>query len=56
MMRRYSFRAVKISCHDINDLYHQLNMIDGKILSIKLTTPGATDTNMWYEVYYQFDI
>lgn len=44
----------KISCVNTRDFVQQLNQIakEGQLVSVKPTTPDATDTKMWYEVFY----
>jgi len=53
---RFSFRSIKISCMDSYHLQCKIDNIRGKIISVKPTTPDATDTNYWYEVYYKYSI
>ena len=53
IVERYYTSSSKISCMDESHFWKQINNFEYEIISVKPTTPDATDTKQWYEVYYK---
>jgi hypothetical protein len=54
-INRYESRSIKISCANEKELWDKVNKLGvawDMRLTIERTTPEATDTNQWYNVFY----
>ena len=55
MIEKTSFTLTKVSGKDLNEIEIKINSLGAKkIISVQPCTPDRTDTQQWYEVYYEF--
>ena len=56
MIERFTFNDKKISYSSPEELQAKINQLRAReIISIKPTTPEATDAKSWVSVYYSID-